>query len=236
MVRLNENWLTEGLIDFEYKKFIFLSYLSHVQDQFSDKKLYPVLSELHIHHQNLTAYRMGKEKIRKKFPRDVTGIDLERLALVFEEQLQDALEINELDAIVDYSLQLLNGKLTIGNELLNNILEHLSIEPIGISPINKQEGYLLLYFDFAQEVNIYRFTISPLKGIQDRNAAIRTSFVTREKISIANSLQGIKMGLVKANRALPNPATFAVMSKLRIPHQETFLPVAKKLLVERFAA
>lgn len=236
MVRLDENWLTEGLIDFEYKKYIVLSYLSHVENQFSDKKLYPVLSDMLNHYHHLSAYRMGKEKIKKMFPREIAGIDLKNYAFVFKEQIQDAGEIIELDDIVDYSLQLLNGKLTIGNELLNDILDHVSIEPIGISPINKQEGYLLLYFDFAKEVNIYRFAISPLKGLQDSDAAVRTNFVTRERISIANSLECIKKHLLKANRALPNPATFAVMSKAHIPFRETFLPVAKKLLIEKCAA
>jgi hypothetical protein len=236
MVRLNENWLTEGLIDFEYKKYIFLSYLSHVQNQFSDKKLYPVLSDMHNHYHNLSAYRMGKEKIKKMFPREVAGIDPKRYAFVFKEQIRDADLVRELDDIVGYSLQLLNGKLAIGNELLNDILNHITIEPIGISPINKQEGYLLLYFDYAREVNIYRFTISPLKGFQDTNAAVRTSFLARENISIANSLECIKKGLLKANSALPNPATFAAMSKTHIPYQETFLPLAKKLLIEKCAA
>lgn len=236
MVKLNENWLTEGLIDFEYKKYIVLSYLSYVQDQLSDKKLYPVLSEVHNHYKNLSAYRMGKEKIKELFPKEVTGMDTKRYAFVFKEQIQDDGVLRELDDIVGYSLQLLNGKLSIGKELLNEIINHIVIEPVGVSPINKSEGYLLLYFDYAQEVNIYRFTISPLKGLKDSDAAVRTSFVTRERISIANSLECIKKGLLKTNSALPNPATFAVMSKVHIPYQETFLPVAKKLLVERFAA
>lgn len=30
MKTLNHNWLTEGLIDFEYKKYILLSYLQEV--------------------------------------------------------------------------------------------------------------------------------------------------------------------------------------------------------------
>ena len=42
MKDLDENWLTHGLIDIEYKKYIMMSYIQHVQDRFSDKKLYPV--------------------------------------------------------------------------------------------------------------------------------------------------------------------------------------------------
>ena len=37
MKKLEKDWLTRGLIDFEYKKYILLSYLQGVQSYFDDK-------------------------------------------------------------------------------------------------------------------------------------------------------------------------------------------------------
>jgi hypothetical protein len=41
MEKLKENWLTEGLIDFEYKKYVLLAYLKSVKESFSRVELYP---------------------------------------------------------------------------------------------------------------------------------------------------------------------------------------------------
>ncbi len=40
MSTLPKNWLTEGLIDFEYKKYILLSYTQQVKGSFKERKLY----------------------------------------------------------------------------------------------------------------------------------------------------------------------------------------------------
>ena len=45
-MKLKENWLTEGLIDFEYKKYQLLAYLKRVKDSFNKVELYPFLSDL----------------------------------------------------------------------------------------------------------------------------------------------------------------------------------------------
>ena len=53
MENLKDNWLTEGLIDFEYKKYQLLGYLQKVKDSFNRVELYPFLSDLVFHYRNL---------------------------------------------------------------------------------------------------------------------------------------------------------------------------------------
>ena len=53
MKKLEKDWLTSGLIDFEYKKYILLAYLQEVKGNFDSNKLYPHLSDLIFHYQNL---------------------------------------------------------------------------------------------------------------------------------------------------------------------------------------
>jgi hypothetical protein len=50
MKKLEEDWLTKGLIDFEYKKYILLDYLQHIKEQFKERRLYPFLSDLVFHY------------------------------------------------------------------------------------------------------------------------------------------------------------------------------------------
>ena len=49
---LNRDWVTEGNLDVEYKKYLLLAYLQFVQQNFSQKKLYPPLSELIEHYRS----------------------------------------------------------------------------------------------------------------------------------------------------------------------------------------
>jgi hypothetical protein len=53
MERLKDGWLTEGLIDFEYKKYQLMAYFKHVKESFNRVELYPFLSDLVFHYRNL---------------------------------------------------------------------------------------------------------------------------------------------------------------------------------------
>jgi hypothetical protein len=45
----------------------------------------------------------------------------------------------------------------------------------------------------------------------------------------------IKVDLIKQNKNLPSPATYAVESEVSFPFEETFLPVAKRVLVKKIS-
>lgn len=69
--RLSDNWITTNHIDFEYKKYILLAYLQHVNDCFEETKLYPALSELVKHYRNLVALRDQKNSLYNKLSRKI---------------------------------------------------------------------------------------------------------------------------------------------------------------------
>ena len=60
MEQLKVDWLTDGLIDFEYKKYVLLAYLKNVRANFDDKKLYPFMSDMVFHYQNLMTIKSNK--------------------------------------------------------------------------------------------------------------------------------------------------------------------------------
>ena len=69
MKHLSPNWITEGWIDFEYKKYLLLDYLQDVNRQFDRKKLYPTLSEIISHFQNLLELKEKKSIVSQSFPK-----------------------------------------------------------------------------------------------------------------------------------------------------------------------
>jgi len=61
MAELKQDWLTDGPIDFEYKKYLLLAYMQHVGQEFDARKLYPKFSELVEHYRNLETLREQKK-------------------------------------------------------------------------------------------------------------------------------------------------------------------------------
>jgi len=57
---LGLNWFIEGSIDFEYKKYILLDYLQEINRHFDKSKLYPNLTDLVFHYNNLRALNKTK--------------------------------------------------------------------------------------------------------------------------------------------------------------------------------
>ncbi|MFN9801123.1 MAG: hypothetical protein ACK54P_13990, partial [Bacteroidota bacterium] len=76
MESLPLNWVTEGTLDAEYKKYILLAYLQHCRQRFGETRLYPPLAELVEHYRHLTGLKQGMEGLQERFPRDLTGLDI----------------------------------------------------------------------------------------------------------------------------------------------------------------
>jgi hypothetical protein len=77
MKTLPKNWMTEGLIDFEYKKYQLLAYLKETSIQFKDVKIYPALADLIDHHRTLNELHLGKFEISSLFPKNLESIDFQ---------------------------------------------------------------------------------------------------------------------------------------------------------------
>src|SRR5687768_15851567 len=99
MKQLNPNWLTEGLIDFEYKKYVLLAYLKEVSHHFQEGKLFPALSDIIFHYQNLFSLKENKEIASRAFPKQVSRIDLEQFRLEYERMMNDEDYMEEIQQI-----------------------------------------------------------------------------------------------------------------------------------------
>ena len=84
MKTLDKNWITENRIDFEYKKYILLAYLQEVNSQFEKQKLYPALSDLIFHYQNLIKIRDNKNNLFESFPERMVQTNMEQFKIIYE--------------------------------------------------------------------------------------------------------------------------------------------------------
>lgn len=231
METLNQNWLTEGLVDFEYKKYLLLAYLHEAGKRFDERKLYPKLSELVEHYKNLQLFRREKLSVEKDFPKEISRLDFEKFKVEYKEVFQDDELIKELDSIVAFALPEIESKLGLGRELYEEVEDKLEVFPVGILPLRTEEGYFFLSDFLKHAVNVYRYHITIFENLQEKFRGIHAEFLFGYNTSITNTYEQVKYQLIERNNSLPNPATYAIEFKRSYPLPETMLPVAKRSLV-----
>jgi hypothetical protein len=231
MKELNANWITEGLIDFEYKKYILLAYLQEVEKNFNDKKLYPFLSDMFQNYNTMVQLKESKSIVEKHFPRRITKIDIEEFKIEFERMTQDDNCLEEVENILDFAIPLMKEHLAEGKELYDFVEDKLKIFPVGIIPLNREMGYMFLTGAKSNDTMVYEYQITIFENVNERFRGIRTEYVSSYRRSITNTFENIKLDLIKTYKKLPNPSTYVVESTMTFPVQETLLPIAKRSLV-----
>jgi hypothetical protein len=231
MKSLPKNWITEGLIDFEYKKYQLLSYLQETNKQFKAVKLYPVLGELIEHHRLLDELQSGKTELKNLFPKALNGIDLENIQLHYKPQVQDDEVMKEITLITEYALQKLSGQIDEGKAIYNYVEEQVEFEPVGIQPLYNKEGFILLSTEISRDIHAFRYKSNLLQMAGERFRSITMWLVGVFQRTIVNTMEKIKMQLIRDIKELPNPATWRVHSQQDFPIEETLLPISKRLLL-----
>src|SRR6187549_2891077 len=114
MKSLSETWFADGYIDFELKKYTLLAYLQEVNKYFNENKLYPQLADVIFQYNNLLNFKANKEYLKQQFPKRLSQIDMQRLAVLYEAMIEDDEIMNELEEILQYSLSQLKGAIKGG--------------------------------------------------------------------------------------------------------------------------
>jgi len=235
MATLSENWITENLIDFEYKKYVLLGYLQHVEEHFNEQKLYPDFAELIAHYKNLIELKNNTLDLENSFKKNVKGIDYNTLSLIYENSITDE-SLNDLKQIIAFSEPLLVNELQKGKNIFDFAEQHILTNHIGILPIYKTEGYFVLYPYQAKQVLVYNYTFSKINLLQQEVYGLNCTYVTDYTISLAKPVDKIKLDIIDANPHLPNPAVYLFKANAELPNDETFLPIAKRLLYKNLTA
>ncbi len=231
MEKLQENWLTDGVLDQEYKTYLFLAWLQKAKREFTDARLYPALSRLIEEHRRLDALRKGKADFSLKIRRDVKEIDLRKMRLVYKE-LEEHPELNEyLNSLIEFALPRLESMLREGKSLYDLVDEHLQLTPVGLVPMYRKEGYLFLYDEPRKDVYLFRYVVSLLELADEHFHSLQTALIDQRRKSLGQTFEQLKVELIKRFTDLPNPATYLVRCNLAFPLHETLLPIARRRLM-----
>lgn len=232
MKSLSETWFAEGYIDFELKKYTLLAYLQEINKNFNENKLYPQLADVIFHYHNIVNFRENKKYLQEHFPKKLTGIQMEKLQLLYEQMIADNELMQELEDIINYSAGKMKKTISDGTEIYEFVEEKINISPVGIIPLDIHEGYFFLSSGEINSTGVYHYRLSIFEKHDEKYRSIKTVFVDKWQRSISSTYEHIKGELIRHRKDLPNPAVYSIETDLKFPVDETLLPIAKRSLVK----
>ena len=230
MRSLPDNWLTEGLLDFEYKKYTLLAYLQGVESEFGQLRVYPGLADLARHYDALAAYRAGKQQLAAHFKKEVNGADFANARLTYAPPTPDPAALAELEDVVDYSLPRMAAGVEAGKQLYNTVDDALTLTPLGLQPLAQEQGYVLIHRARRPEVDVFHYRLSWQTRADGTYRALAWRHHLSATHSLTNTFEQIRTNIVRQGTGAA-PATYLAECSLDVPLTETLCPVAKRRLV-----
>lgn len=232
MKTLSQTWFAEGYIDFELKKYTLLAYLQQIHREFTQNKLYPLLSDIIFHYNTMVRLKHNKQLLQEQFPKKFSNIDINKLQLLYEQITEDDEMMKELEDIIQYSLGQMSKTIKDGAEIYEFVEGKINILPVGLMPLDTEEGYFLLCDGAYNNTRAYQYRLSIFESHDEKYRSIKTHFVAQWERNFVNTYENIKTELIKNKTDLPNPAVYSIETDLSFPLEETLLPIAKRSLVK----
>lgn len=231
MATLPIDWLTQGIVDFEYKKYLILSYLKNIKEAYDRYDLYPSWSELKYHYTYTKAFIDQKHRLAGQFPTQIQSVDWKRFSIESSSLVQEGELERVLDDIVAFALPRFEKGIAVGQDMFEEVASTLSIEPVGVIPLVKDAGYILVYPQPAREVKVYRYETSFFLNTLDTHRSVQFHLLDVYTPGIGHTPESKKLELVRKQPQLPNPATYFIQTTKVYPEQQTLLPVVQQLLM-----
>ncbi|QMW06621.1 hypothetical protein [Spirosoma foliorum] len=235
MKKLQPDWFTQNWLDAEYQKYVVMAYLQAVQQNFTEYKLCPDLPELRSHYDAGIRFSRGKGTLNAAFPKRVSRVSGPPPRIEYKSEVTDPDFMTEVDAIMEFALPRFQATLTEGHQRWADIAQSLTLAPVGLLPLRPEEGYLLIHATNQAETQVYYFSMTFYSEQEPGGRLVQFRFIEAVQKSLVNTVENIKLDLIRRHRYLPNPATYMLESKRNYPVQETLLPIARQLLAQAVA-
>lgn len=235
MKKLEKNWITAPIIDTEYKQYVLLAYIQEIKKSYDQLKLYPHLSELIDQYCELLTLKDNQLAMIEKFPKTLKGIDVQEMKMIFSKDISEENWVEEVTKIIEMAIPLIKDTIHYGKEIYEEIEKNIYVTPVGIAPLKNDEGYFILNATGYNETLVYSYRVSLFENAEDKYRAIHTHYAAAFVKSLSVTNHYIKAELTKQYPHLPNPSVFAFESEYTIPVDDTYLPIAKRMITKLVA-
>ena len=237
MQRLGLDTFLSGPQDTELRQFRILQGLKDLKEHFAHNRLYPHLAGLIHLSEELEEILEKSGKLQRRFPRRLKGLDLEHKEVLYEQEGNENLEIDQAMGLIAWALPFIRRVIEEGIEIYNFVDDHIAIEEVGILPAYRMEGYWFVPDLKAALLHVLRYEVSLFTSPKETYRSLKSVFLE----SIAEGLirrpaESVKHDLLKKYPDLPTSATYRCEVDLEFPYVETVLPIAKRKLMARLVA
>ncbi len=216
-------------MDEEAYRYRMLAYLQRVRARYQERKLYPYLDELSDRIALMERLRVSYDRFLQGMSSPFTG-NVAHKARTTRAPHEEVAPLPGFDALVEPTLSALSEAWEEGCGLRRRFSARLHLEPIGVQPLRKEEGYLLLRRGMSARVYMYAIRRITSAAPHPAHHEIATHYVSDYALGITCTFEHVKLDLVRRVPPLPNPAVFAITAELDLPAMETFVPLAKQLI------
>ncbi|MDZ7719598.1 MAG: hypothetical protein U5K72_12340 [Balneolaceae bacterium] len=235
--RLNLNLFTKVRDDLEKRQYIVLAELKKISSEFQYYKVYPHLSRLIEIRRTLQDVIDRLADLRNKFPKRISKIDWVNRTIEHEVVFVNGTDLETVEELINWALPKMDKVIHEGIAIHEYVEKELSVEHVGIVPNYKDEGYFFVPDNQELKINLFRFEVSIFQSTEDQYRSLKTKFLKALKQGQAHLSPGsIKLELIREQKELPNPATYAFDTSLDFPFNQTILPVAKRKLMQAINA
>lgn len=231
--RLSIDLFTKVQDDFEKRQYVILAELKKISKEFQFYKIYPYLSVLVELHKSLKDVMNRLSDIKAKFPKRIGKIDWVSRTIEHEVVFVDGTDLSAVEDLINWALPNIERVIAEGIAIHEYVENELSVEHVGILPNYRDEGYFFVPDNVAKKLNVFRFEASIFQSSDDPYRTLRTKYMRSISQRGAQIAPGsIKLQLLREEKELPNPATYAVETHLVFPFNQAIMPVAKRMLMQ----
>jgi len=228
---LDTDWMFQGYVDMEHKKYILLSYFQKLNKNLEEIKLYPMFTEISLHLGNIQTLINKNQMIylEKKLSFDNDEISLSDLKYKEIPKLNKE-EYDEYQNILTYSQPKLFDYFQILKSLWSVVYDKIDVKVVkNKGNIKSKIGFF--YIIKEQKTYIWRYSKTKTRGVinftKSKSKLIfegPTSDIKIEEIISKHSKTYQK------NKEEKCPV-FEITCKEDLPLQETLLPISKRKIL-----
>ncbi len=100
-------------------------------------------------------------------------------------------------------------------------------------PLYKKEGYFLLNPFQSNTIRVYNYRFSKMTLMQQEVYGLLSQYCNTFSTTLSMSVDAIKLEIIRSHPTMPNPAVYYFKAADHLPEEETFLPIAKRILYRR---
>lgn len=211
MQMLDNDWLTNDPIDFEYKKYLLLAYDQQQLKKFEEKKIYPSFTDIMDKIKIVNEF-LNSVKVFENSKLEIRDIDWVNNKLVYKSALSDP-SLDEIKSIALYSKEILTDLYIKYRNLIDAVDESIVISGCRVEIFNLYDGYIIMKTGKQEKILEYE--------------VYRVLYPQPHYV-----LKTCKANLKEYYSRRYNKNIFDVVFKEHFPMKESILPLYKKKFLE----